>query len=403
MCDEILGNVHLKTASLAQNDLYPLPNESFDLAVSNYVVEHVDDARRHLSEIKRVLRPGGCYLFRTPNLLHATSPWQRFKVDTTDTKSHLLLANPLRRLASGSHEPWPTVYAMNTPAAVRRHAGDVGFEVEQMELVEKEPSYGMYARPLFLTFMAYERLVNASPRLAPLRANLFVVLRKSNLDGTTSMLGSIGKPFDRSSGPPDGDVSLMAAVAYKADTEGSGPRVSPEHHRPLDCNPSRVADRPRSSALSTLLFAGTVAAVNKYYGFLTAICGGLQAAIVALLVTRYARVRPHRLPWIEFVFAVHYSQFGLSVLGGPGEVGLLRMLPRQESYDFASALALFSGHLCQMIIAFALVRRGVRRFGGAGRFPALGPKTLTGEGKAAFADIGRRQRHPLWPSVRDDS
>jgi hypothetical protein len=51
-------------------------------------------------------------------------------------------------------------------------------EVESLEMVEKEPSYGMLARPLFLAFMAYERLVNASDRFAPLRANIFVVLRK---------------------------------------------------------------------------------------------------------------------------------------------------------------------------------------------------------------------------------
>ncbi len=51
--------------------------------------------------------------------------------------------------------------------------------VERIELEEKEPTYGMYARPLFLAFMAYERLVNASERFGGLRANMFVVLRKA--------------------------------------------------------------------------------------------------------------------------------------------------------------------------------------------------------------------------------
>jgi hypothetical protein len=61
---------------------------------------------------------------------------------------------------------------------VRRNARRAGLEVESLEMVEKEPSYGMFARPLFLAFMAYERIVNASGRLAGLRANMFVVLRK---------------------------------------------------------------------------------------------------------------------------------------------------------------------------------------------------------------------------------
>ena len=67
---------------------------------------------------------------------------------------------------------------MNTPASVRRYARDAGFEVERLDMVEKEPTYGMAARPLFLAFMVYERVVNASERLASLRANMFVVLRK---------------------------------------------------------------------------------------------------------------------------------------------------------------------------------------------------------------------------------
>jgi hypothetical protein len=48
-------------------------------------------------------------------------------------------------------------------------------------MIEKEPSYGMCARPLFLAFMAYERLVNASEQLADLRANIIGVLRKPAL------------------------------------------------------------------------------------------------------------------------------------------------------------------------------------------------------------------------------
>ncbi len=174
--DEVHGNVHLKTTSVLQNGRFPHPDVSFDLAVSNYVVEHVQDAGEHLREVQRILKPGACYVFRTPNLLHYVALVSRF----TPQWFHELVANPLRLLPKDNHKPWPTVYAMNTPAAVRREAASVGLQVKHMELVEKEPSYGMYARPLFLAFMAYERLVNASERMAPLRANMFVVLCKTS-------------------------------------------------------------------------------------------------------------------------------------------------------------------------------------------------------------------------------
>jgi len=171
---EILGNVHLKSCSLIEDGRYPFPDATFDLVVSNYVVEHVADPNLHLAEIARVLKTGGRYVFRTPNLLHYVAVVSYL----TSHGAHKLVANRLRDLPAGSHDPWPTVYAMNTPAAVRRHARRTGLSVDSLEMVEKEPSYGMYARPLFLAFMAYERFVNASRLFSRLRANMFVVLRK---------------------------------------------------------------------------------------------------------------------------------------------------------------------------------------------------------------------------------
>jgi SAM-dependent methyltransferase len=173
--DEVRGNVHLKSAAVVRDDRYPFDDESFDLIVSNYVVEHVRDPVAHLAEIRRTLRRGGKYAFRTPNLVHYVA----LVSSVLPHAAHGLLANRLRALPEDAHEPWPTVYAMNTPASVRRHAREAGLHVERLDMVEKEPSYGMYARPLFLAFMAYERLVNASGALAPLRANMFVVLAKT--------------------------------------------------------------------------------------------------------------------------------------------------------------------------------------------------------------------------------
>ena len=44
--------------------------------------------------------------------------------------------------------------------------------------VEREPSYGMASRFLFLLFMGYERLVNSTRMLKGFRVNLFGVYRK---------------------------------------------------------------------------------------------------------------------------------------------------------------------------------------------------------------------------------
>jgi SAM-dependent methyltransferase len=45
----------------------PFASASFDLALSNHVIEHLDDAASHLDELARVVRPGGLVYLATPN------------------------------------------------------------------------------------------------------------------------------------------------------------------------------------------------------------------------------------------------------------------------------------------------------------------------------------------------
>ena len=45
---------------------FPFADGSFDLVVSRYVLHHVPDIRRCITEISRVLRPGGCFFLSDP-------------------------------------------------------------------------------------------------------------------------------------------------------------------------------------------------------------------------------------------------------------------------------------------------------------------------------------------------
>ena len=169
-------NDALETATQLEGDRFPFADESFDACVSNYVLEHIADPSSHLAEVHRVLRRGGLYLFRTPNAFHYVTLVAR----ATPQWFHQLVANRLRNLPSEAHDPYPTVYRCNTRRAVRRLAAGQGFEFVDLRLIEKEPSYGMSSRLLFLTFVAYERIVNATSLTADLRANLLGALRKVN-------------------------------------------------------------------------------------------------------------------------------------------------------------------------------------------------------------------------------
>src|SRR6202035_2316904 len=52
--------------SVASGDSLPFSDHSFDAVLSFDVFEHIRDSDRHLKEVRRVLRPGGCYFLQTP-------------------------------------------------------------------------------------------------------------------------------------------------------------------------------------------------------------------------------------------------------------------------------------------------------------------------------------------------
>jgi len=170
----VLENDALASARVLEGDTFPYGDGVFDACASNFVAEHVQRPVIHLREVWRVLRPGGVHVFRTANRRHYVG----LMASLTPYWVHRRVANRLRNLGPEARPPYPTVYALNTPGRVKRLAGQAGFQVEALRLVEKDPSYGMSSRALFLAFTAYERLVNATPLGAGFRANIFAVLRK---------------------------------------------------------------------------------------------------------------------------------------------------------------------------------------------------------------------------------
>src|SRR5688500_8652667 len=66
----VLDNPELDDAVLIADGRLPLPDASFDVIVSDFTFEHVEDPAGFLAEARRVLRAGGSLFFRTPNRRH---------------------------------------------------------------------------------------------------------------------------------------------------------------------------------------------------------------------------------------------------------------------------------------------------------------------------------------------
>jgi SAM-dependent methyltransferase len=172
--NEVLANPDLAKAYVYDGNTMPFPSESFDMCVSNYVLEHVTEPRAHFSEIYRILRPGGAYCFRTPNRWHYVT----IASSALPYSVHLRLANKLRALDRGTHDPWPTVYRANSRGRLTDLARVTGFVPQQIAMIETEPSYGAAHWLLFYPMMVYERVVNSTELLRRLRVNILGAFRK---------------------------------------------------------------------------------------------------------------------------------------------------------------------------------------------------------------------------------
>jgi SAM-dependent methyltransferase len=91
------------------DDLSPFANEEFAAVVGLHLVEHLPNPQHTLREVWRILRPGGLFLFATPNPIYSL---RRFKDAKTD--------------AIGKD---PTHINVQPPAQWRAWAGETGFKV----------------------------------------------------------------------------------------------------------------------------------------------------------------------------------------------------------------------------------------------------------------------------------
>ena len=165
----VLNNTDLDEAYVINNNLLPFEDNSFDLVLSDYVLEHIEKPTEFLSEVKRVLKPGKSFFFRTPNNKHYITLISRL----TPHSVHLLVANKVRGLSKEDHDPYKTYYKMNSKETLIKLAEAAGFKENELILIEAEPSYFIFSSFFFLLGVGYERLVNKFSMLSFLRANIF--------------------------------------------------------------------------------------------------------------------------------------------------------------------------------------------------------------------------------------
>lgn len=161
----VLENKTTDINGLIVNGVFPIKNESIDLILSDFVLEHVDDPSLFFSEVDRVLKPGGWFCARTPHKWHYVSIAARF-IKNDKHSRWIKYIQPNRK----GLDVFPTTYRMNTIGEIRRIFR--GFE-DFSYIYPTEPSYFFGSEVIY-------KFISILHRVFPIiiTGNLMVFMRK---------------------------------------------------------------------------------------------------------------------------------------------------------------------------------------------------------------------------------
>lgn len=144
----------------AVSDRLPFATASFDLIFCSWLLEHLQRPFLTFAEIGRVLRPGGVFIFITPNGRHPLA----------------LLNNSLGRVAQmqgwlvhslygrSAADAFPTTYQANNADQLHKLAQASGLQLTQLEAIP-DPSYLAFHPLLFRVMCQFEERLPASRKL----------------------------------------------------------------------------------------------------------------------------------------------------------------------------------------------------------------------------------------------
>jgi len=167
----VTENPYLHEAKIGFGDDIPYADEQFDVVIANNVLEHLEDPLKVFREIRRVLKPGGCFIAKTPNRNHYVPLIARL----TPTAFHKFYGTLIGR---DEEDTFPTVYLANSSPQLHELAKQAGMQVKAITLIESRPEYLRINPITYLPGIVYERVVNSSSVFAAFRVVLVAQLQK---------------------------------------------------------------------------------------------------------------------------------------------------------------------------------------------------------------------------------
>lgn len=161
-------NIFLKV----RGDITSLPfrDKLFDLVTANMVVEHLASPDIQFLEVGRILKPGGLFIFHTPNVLSYITVMRRLVPN--------VLKGKLAHLFEGREEAdvFETYYSANSRKRIHHLAQTTGFDVVEMKGIVSDALF-VIIPPLVILELLWIRILMTKP-FEPLRMNIMAILRR---------------------------------------------------------------------------------------------------------------------------------------------------------------------------------------------------------------------------------
>jgi len=167
----VCDNPHLDEGLIADGGSIPYDDDTFDVIFADNVMEHIADPAAIYGEVWRTLKPGGIFLFKTPNKTHYMPTIARI----TPHSFHEFVNNLRGRKEI---DTFPTLYRTNTASSIQYWAQRTGFVDCRVRRIEGRPEYLRINSLLYAFGILYERIVNCARLLEPFRILIIAEMKK---------------------------------------------------------------------------------------------------------------------------------------------------------------------------------------------------------------------------------
>nr|BBH92918.1 SAM-dependent methyltransferase [Thermogemmatispora argillosa] len=154
--EALARNTIIRHKVVGRAEALPFADRTFDLVTCAWVLEHLERPEPVFREISRVLKPGGRFIFLTPNVWN----YNVWLIRSVPHRFHAQLTQKL--YGRQRQDTYRVYYRINSPGRLERLARAVGLEREQL-LLNGDPSYISFNRLLFAFACILEKVLDWKP------------------------------------------------------------------------------------------------------------------------------------------------------------------------------------------------------------------------------------------------